>query len=415
MMKRLLLLLTLLCFPAASWAQQGTGIGIIVGDDIVTTSEIQQRLAMVIASSGPPPQEAQKRLLSQIVDVLIDETLYRREAKELSLTVEEDELAQAVRNLEQQNRIGEGQFEAFLKSQNIEFVTLQNQLEAQILRSKVLMRKVRPYIKVGDEEIKQYQERMLAGLGDEKWSISEIALPGKNSKDYEDSKQLATLIVKAYEKGTTFAELAKQYSHATTAEDGGELGWVNPEKLGDQLREEVEVLAAGNITAPIETENGIYLLRLNDRKWDASDKVGSTILLQQIFHEKREIGSEEEIPAIKIFLEAKKKQISSCKDVLNLIETLPAPYKTDSLALNEQQVHPDIKSHILPLQDGETTEVVETPIGFHLFTLCERQKQKIEPPNESEIRAKIAQDKMELKAKQYLRQLKRDTFIEVRI
>ena len=66
----------------------------------------------------------------------------------------------------------------------------------------------------------------------------------------------------------TFAEAAKKYSSdQTTSEKGGDLGWFETGQLQvEAFREAARTLQPGEISAPLKTEFGFHLVRLNEKR-----------------------------------------------------------------------------------------------------------------------------------------------------
>lgn len=66
--------------------------------------------------------------------------------------------------------------------------------------------------------------------------------------------------------GATFAELAKQYSDDSgSADQGGDLGYVQAETLPSAFMSTVQQLNVGEVSAPIATDSGMHLIKLLER------------------------------------------------------------------------------------------------------------------------------------------------------
>ncbi|HEY1587381.1 MAG TPA: peptidylprolyl isomerase, partial [Polyangia bacterium] len=67
--------------------------------------------------------------------------------------------------------------------------------------------------------------------------------------------------------GTSFAELAKQYSDDDgTKTSGGDLGWVGKGVLVDALDDAMAQMEPGDLRGPIRTDRGWVVLQLVERK-----------------------------------------------------------------------------------------------------------------------------------------------------
>lgn len=69
----------------------------------------------------------------------------------------------------------------------------------------------------------------------------------------------------------SFEEAAEQFStDSTTAEDGGRLGRLTPEDLGEPLASTVPELQTGEVSEPVTSTSGIHLVRVDERSGDTA-------------------------------------------------------------------------------------------------------------------------------------------------
>src|SRR5262245_34159088 len=108
------LALVALTLPLSVQAQQGPAgdptagdrmaIAAVVNEDVITYYDLQARVGLFLATSGmEATPEMRRRLLPQVVHALIDERLKIQEAKTLKMTVTDQEIRDAVVNVEANN------------------------------------------------------------------------------------------------------------------------------------------------------------------------------------------------------------------------------------------------------------------------------------------------------------------------
>ena len=78
----------------------------------------------------------------------------------------------------------------------------------------------------------------------------------------EEALEIRELI----EQGGDFASLARERSGDGAATNGGQLGWFNAEMMVEPFAEAVVLLDVGEVSAPVRTQFGYHLIRLNDRR-----------------------------------------------------------------------------------------------------------------------------------------------------
>ena len=90
------------------------------------------------------------------------------------------------------------------------------------------------------------------------FKLSEIEIPVNNdSKDKEKINNLMNLINKI-----GFEEVALKFSISSTAENKGDLGWINSTSLSKNIYEIINNLKIGQISSPIIRQGSVTILKL---------------------------------------------------------------------------------------------------------------------------------------------------------
>jgi peptidyl-prolyl cis-trans isomerase SurA len=90
-------------------------------------------------------------------------------------------------------------------------------------------------------------------------------------------------IIEQIRQGGSFAAYARQYSEASTAAVGGDLGWVRAPQLPDALAQAAMEVQVGQIAGPIAIPGGYSILYLIDkRKVLTADPRDAMLSLKQI-------------------------------------------------------------------------------------------------------------------------------------
>src|SRR3569623_1924518 len=83
--------------------------------------------------------------------------------------------------------------------------------------------------------------------------------------------------------GAPFAAYARQFSEASTAATGGDLGWVRAEQLPEQLGAAVRAMPVGTVSDPIAIPGGFSIIAIQDtRQILTADPRDATLSLKQI-------------------------------------------------------------------------------------------------------------------------------------
>jgi peptidyl-prolyl cis-trans isomerase SurA len=122
-------------------------------------------------------------------------------------------------------------------------------------------------VSVTDEEIKEYLGRLDSSRGMPEYHVAEIYLKATPENASQVRAQLAQLAEQLKRPGAKlFAALARQYSDATTAARGGDLGWVRPDQLPTELATIVQQMPVGTLSDPIQLASGYSVVALVDSR-----------------------------------------------------------------------------------------------------------------------------------------------------
>jgi peptidyl-prolyl cis-trans isomerase SurA len=269
MRRYLLIAFSLLAaFLSAPAQAQVEGIAAVVNEDAITMSDVEDRMRLIIASSGlPNTPEIKNKLSGQVVGSLIEEQIKIQEGRRLEIDVTQDEINQGFATIAQQNNIPVDKFTAMLTQSGINIGTLHHQIEAQIAWGKVVQKEVRPKITVTDSDVDEGLARFEANIGRTEYLLAEVLLPVDSVKSESDTLQLANNLISEIRAGKVpFAKVAQQFSKAPGAEQGGDIGWVQQGQLPEELDRVLPTLIAGGVSQPIRSLSGYHILHLRESR-----------------------------------------------------------------------------------------------------------------------------------------------------
>ena len=382
--------------------------------EIITGTDIDHRLALIVAANDNklPPEEL-ARFRAQILTNLIDETLQIQEAAANEIEVTDAEVNQYFDRVAQQNfNRPPSEVEKYLISIGASVATLKRQIKGELSWSRLLSRNVRPSANVSDDEVNAIIERIKATKGTTEYRLGEIYLAA-TPESLPAVQENARKIIEQLRQGGNFVAYARQFSEASTASVGGDLGWLSLAQLPQSLATAAAGMNSNQIQA-VASPGGISILLLIDKRQVAtSDPRDSVLSLKQIAINFPKGTSEAQVtPLVKRFSEETQK-ITGCgvademasklgADVVNRdgikIRDLPAPLQQVMLDLQVGQSTPPYGS----LEDG-----------VRVFVLCGRDAPQ-EAASESfdEIMSRLEEERVNKRARIYLRDLRRDAVIE---
>jgi len=387
----------------------------IVNGDIITGTDVNQRLALILAANGGKvaPEEVE-RLRAQVLRNLIDETLQIQEAKSADIKIDEGEVdgtyaRVAVENFKQEPTALDAYLARIGSSPN----SLKRQIRGEMAWNRVLRRNVQPFVNVSQQEVKELLERMKASKGTEEYRLGEIYLSATPDSRGVVSEN-ATRIMGQLKEGGSFAAYARQYSEASTKAVGGDLGWIRLAQLPAELATSARDMQTGQLVGPIEMRGGFSILYLIDKRQVlTADPRDAVLALKQITLT---------LPATMAEAEANKK----IEEFSTAIKSAKGCGGVDAVAgkLGAQVVANDqirardlpapLQQSLLALSLGETTPPFgSVQEGIRMLMLCGRDDPKAASgPSFEELMSQMEEDRVNKRAQMYMRDLRRDAIIE---
>jgi peptidyl-prolyl cis-trans isomerase SurA len=248
-------------------ARSTEGIAAVVNDDIISMSDLTARLQLALVSSGlPNTQETRQRLTPQVLRSLVDERLQLQEATRANVSVTDKEINEAFSKVAEQNRMQRDQLEKMLASQGVPRSTLESQIRSTIAWGKLVQRRLRPSIEIGQEEVDQVIQRIQANAGKPEYLAAEIFLAVDAPEREDDVRRLADRLYEQIGQGANFTAVARQFSQSAGAAAGGDLGWVQQGQLPEELDSTLRQLRPGQASRPIRSITGYHILMLRDER-----------------------------------------------------------------------------------------------------------------------------------------------------
>jgi peptidyl-prolyl cis-trans isomerase SurA len=201
-------------------------------------------------------------LKQQSIEQLVNEELKRQYAKEKKMAISSQELKAALSTIEKQRGLEEG---ALLKNlpENLKTTAL-NQIKDSILQQKIVQKVIIPRVYIADYEVNNLLDNVLRQAQTKEYKISQIKLnySGNINKDLQKINRIHQQLI----AGEKFENLVAAYSQDENKLKGGVLGWFTLNELNNKLKREVEKLAKGEFSKPVKSNDGLFILKVDDIK-----------------------------------------------------------------------------------------------------------------------------------------------------
>jgi peptidyl-prolyl cis-trans isomerase SurA len=387
----------------------------IVNGDVITQTDVDQRLAFLAIASGQAiPTDQLDALRQQVLSNLIDETLEIQAAKAEKIEVKKSDIDRTVERVAKENKQTSDEMASYLQSHGSSIDSIRRQIQGEIAWARLQQAKIESGVSVGDDEVKAVLDRLNASKGTEQYRVGEIFLSA-TPYTQDQTLQNANKLLEQLKNGASFAAFARQYSEASTAAVGGDLGWVRPEQLPTPLADAVRQMGPGTISNPIPVAGGVSIIAVQDtRKILTPDPRDAVLSLKQIsLAFPKGTTRQQAEPVLEQFVSATR-NIGGCGGAEKIAANFHAEVvqsdniKTRDLPVAMQQL-------IMPLQVGQAT----VPFGsiddsVRVLVVCGRDQPDSSAPTYDDVYNQLNQERVNSRSRRYLADLRRDAVIEYR-
>ena len=389
-----------------SMSQDIQAISAIVNDEVISRYDVQQRIKLIIVTSGiQPTQENVSRLEKQAIRALVNEKIQLQEAIKLDVPTSSEEIDLMLRRIASGNEMSAEEIINFISSNGVNSETLLNQIKAELLWNKIVRGRFGSYINISEDEISIVYNRTIESLDREQYDISEIFIGFESKEEEVDALNLAKRLIEQLKNGASFAPVAQQFSQASSSGQGGYIGWVAEGQLNSKIVDALKGLNNKQISNPIKTVNGFYVVRLNEK----AEAGGKNYMRNQYDLISITFDKDRKTEAQNF-----SNDFISCKRLDSLLEK----YQEREVNLIGKRIlselPTDLHSELLSKEAGDTLNLRYSNDYIDLILICDRKDDiGIEVSRES-IEDNLYAQKMGMMSRRHLRDLRRDAVIEYR-
>jgi peptidyl-prolyl cis-trans isomerase SurA len=399
---------------------------------IITQSEVEEVAKPLLAKLRQSGENVDpQKIWEHSLDELVLRSLRAQKAGQLSMAVEQQEVDSLIAQVERDNHLPPGALPKTLAAQGVQFDYYQQGVRDQILQSRLISRIIRPSITVSDEELRDVYESIRNNPQGEEIRLGQILLhvegEASSSAAMRVAQQAENLANKLREGGS-LETLASQFSNDASGLSGGDMGWFKRGELLPELERVVFERGKGDVIGPLRSAQGFHVFKVVDKRSVRRAPSASKVKVHArhiLIKAPAEAGPEENAKARQQILAIAKELSQKGKsEQLEAFKSLAQKHSQDGTAkeggdlgwFSEGLMVPAFEEAAMALPIGEISAPVRTPFGWHLIRVDD--KEHLDPDSleaqRKELTERVAEAKTRARYKQWLRDLRQRSFVELR-
>ena len=396
----------------------------IVNDDVITALELANEMQNIKQQlraqqmSLPPDKVLEKQILERMIVLEIQ----LQEAERRHIRADDATINSTVENIARQNQLTIMQFSEELRRQGVDYSVFRKRIGDEITVNRLQQREVANRVTVSEQEIDDFLASQISqGSPNEEYHIAHIliAVPeAATAEKIQSAKQKAQKILEQLHQGEDFAQMAVAQSDGQQALTGGDLGWRKQGQIPTLFANIVTAMKVGDISEAIRSPGGFHIIKLLDKRDNQTQHVVNQTKVRHILIKPDLILSSVEA---KKRAEQLKQRIEGGEKFTELATSHSDDKGSASQGGDLGWVNPGVM--VKPFEEamdklaiGEISDPIETRFGWHIIQVLDRRQfDDTEEYKRNQARETVRQNKIEPALANWLRRIRDEAFVEVRL
>ena len=254
-----------------------------VGNEIITNYDIINEVNTILALSNRQANKNDLKNLQAIAFSSLKKTLIKKsEIEKYKIeNYNQADLNNYIYKLEKNLKLQDLSLEDHFKRYNANYDTFIKSVIINFKWNSLIYSLYKKQLDVDGELIKsELNKQLKLNKEMEEFNLSEIVL-----ENWDENK---IKLVQASITKNGFKKTAILYSSSISSDQGGSIGWVASKSISNEYLKEILKLNVEQISQPIQINNKIVIIKLNDKRTLKVDKVNLVQIEKNIINKKKE-------------------------------------------------------------------------------------------------------------------------------
>lgn len=416
------LLLSVLPLLAQSATTIIDRIAIVVDEDVIMQSELEERFEAVrsqISSQKNARMPSDDVLKKQIEEQMIIESLQLQRAERAGIRISDEEINNTLAQIAKENNLSLNEFKEALTVDGISWSGMRSRVSRELKINRLQQGTMRRRIQVSDQEIKNFLSSELgSNLTADQYRLGHILIPipeNPSNNDLKTASSQANSIFAKIEEGDDFRALALEFSSGQNSLEGGDLGWRKAAQLPTIFSDLVDNMEIGETRSPIRSGRGFHILKLfNKRGASTEGKIAQT-RVRHVLVQPNEIRSENEANDLALSLRTEVVEGRDFEEIAKLYSDDPgSALSGGDLGWSRKGIFvPEFEKIMADSEINELSSVFKTVHGYHFLEVTGRRIEDFsERYRMSQAENFLRNQRFDQELSNWLREIREDAFIE---
>ena len=392
----------------------------VVNGDVISNVDVDDRARLFALSTGQPlTPDVLDRLRPQISRQLVDELLQLQEIQRRKIVIQDKQIAEAIRLDRERNGMPPGALRQRLAADGIGLRTLVDQIRTQLGWLQVVRQQL------GDAGRGSPPPPWRSGSA--RWRSRPASRNTRSPRSSSRSRirpapptpqRFADTVITELRAGAPFPVVASQFSQSQSALEGGQLGWVQPNRLDPEVARVVAEMPVGAVSNPIKVPGGLVVVTLQGKRADRAghrhrgDGAPAVPAVHQPAQSAAPTAQQRQTLDKARAISAR---VNSCPQMEQVAVQDHSPRPADLGQVDLDHVQPiTFRQMLAGLPLDKATQPVVAPDGIAVLIVCSRDRKNLAQLTPQEIRMQLLSQRVDLLSRQLQQDLRSQAQIEMR-
>jgi len=411
-------------FAGLSYAESVDKIIVIVNDDVITGNELVKEINFIKnqLQQQQTPIPPENILQKQILERMIQKQLQLQLAKKARIRIAEETLDRTILKIAADNKLSLTEFRNILQKEGMEFETYRKNIREEITINRLRQRQIYNKVTVTEQETLDFlsNEAIQGGLNED-YRLAHILIEvpeAASPEQVQEAKKEAKKVLEKLNAGNEFAITAASVSDGQKALEGGDLGWRKLGQLPTLFSNVITSMKVNEIHGLIRSPSGFHIIKLVEKRSNEKKKIVKQTQARHILIRTNELTLDRDA-------KNKLKQLKKRIELGDSFEKLARSHSDDTGSaakggalgwVSPGDMVPQFEKILDTTSVNEISQPVKTQFGWHIIQVLKRRNfDNTEKSKMLSAKSQIRQRKIEEETQNWLRRLRDEAYVEIRI
>jgi peptidyl-prolyl cis-trans isomerase SurA len=312
------------------------------------------------------------------------------------------------------------QFRAAMEAEGIPFATAREQIETEMITSRLQRIRVGETIQITDQDVDYFlasEIGKMASAAEYRLGHILVSVPADASaSDLQKAELKARALVARIRAGANFTDVAIGESDGRNALKGGDLGWRKEGQLPGIFATVVPTLAAGEVSDPIRSSSGYHLVAVLEKRGGNSQLI-TQYQVRHILVSPNELRSKDESETLINQLYQRLLQGADFAVLAKEFSDDPGSGSAggDLGWVSPGAMVPEFDATLQQAQIGNISAPFETQFGWHILQVqAQRQSDIGKEMQRNQIRQLLYSRRFEEELPLWLRKIRTEAYVDIK-